>query len=192
MRTESVRVTVWMARISNVDGSTMYFVDLGLFVRFPLRSCRRTLPSSLLLRNCVVLVGKSSLSSTGYNTFRSRMLYFFFPPHMTSGVQTTRCRNVILPSLNSEYRLMMTTYRYMRAAAASGRAPLNQWTCQWWRDHIFPERTSVFSVRRDLERPIFQLPQAVGLETTAQMETLLSFIGVRKHIDPQLVLNQLS
>ena len=80
----------------------------------------------------------------------------------------------------------------MRAAAASGRAPLNQWTCQWWRDHIFPERTSVFSVRRDLERPIFQLPQAVGLETTAQMETLLSFIGVRKHIDPELVLNQLS
>lgn len=41
---------------------------------------------------------------------------------------------------------------------------------------------------RDLELPIFQLPD--GLKTTGEMDTLLSFIGVRKHIDPQLILNR--
>lgn len=44
------------------------------------------------------------------------------------------------------------------------------------------------SLFRDLELPIFQLPD--GLETTGEMETLLSFIGVRKHIDPQLILDR--
>lgn len=41
---------------------------------------------------------------------------------------------------------------------------------------------------RGLELPIFQLPG--GLKTTGEMDTLLSFIGVRKHIDPQLILNR--
>lgn len=37
---------------------------------------------------------------------------------------------------------------------------------------------------RDLELPIVQLPD--DTKTTGELETLLTFIGVRKHIDPQL------
>lgn len=40
----------------------------------------------------------------------------------------------------------------------------------------------------DLELPIVQFPD--GLKITGDIESLLSFIGVRKHIDPQLILER--
>ena len=41
---------------------------------------------------------------------------------------------------------------------------------------------------RDLELPVVQFPD--DMKTTGELEVLLTFIGVRKHIDPQLIVNR--
>ena len=56
------------------------------------------------------------------------------------------------------------------------------------KDSYLPGTSS--NLFRDLELPIVQFPDDTNTKITGELETLLTFIEVRKHIDPQLIVDR--
>ena len=184
--------------VSNVDGtilplsSVQYYVDsrtLGSHI--PQDS---PLPTSLLPQDIAKQFAPAELSSFGWQEFTAvYWLQYISQPEIMSADST----HDFTTSTSWAARVLSVLSHIWLSSSSDARCSVKEVfrnkTCIPTSCGLYTPEGSYLpgtnsTLFRDLELPIFQLPD--GLETTGEMETLLSFIGVRKHIDPQLILDR--
>ncbi|KAG6375835.1 hypothetical protein JVT61DRAFT_2694 [Boletus reticuloceps] len=185
---------------SNVDGSTIplssmqHFIDPRTLGNHIPQDC--PLPTSILRGDIAMQFTPVELSSFGWREFTVvDWLHYISQPDLTSAdpahdltrstdwaARVLSVLSCVWPSTSDSTRCLVK-----KALASKPCIPTSCGLCTPESSYLPGTGTSLF---RDLELPTVQFPN--GLRATGDVETFLSFIGVRKHIDPQLVLDRMT